>query len=147
MELTYKLIKDEVSFNAFRSQLKDSRLPSDDLDFEKDLVVGYYEGDTLVGTGALEIYGDYALLRSLSVKLGTRGKSIGSSITEYLLELGRKKNLHAIYLLTETAHNFFIKKGFVDITREQVPEPVKLSSEFSHVCPASAAVMELKLVK
>src|SRR6218665_3390223 len=70
MELTYKLIRDSATFEAFRSQLKASDLPADDLDYTKDLLVGYYEGDQLVGTGGLEVYGDYALLRSLSVKMG-----------------------------------------------------------------------------
>jgi amino-acid N-acetyltransferase len=145
MELVYKLIQDKESFDTFRNLLKASNLPADDLDYKRDLLVGYYEGDALVGTGGLEIYGQYALLRSLSVKLGIRGKSVGTTITEFLLEEAKKKKLKAIYLLTETAHGFFSKKGFKDISRDQVPEEVKASSEFSHVCPVSAAVMCLTL--
>ena len=145
MELVYKLIQDKESFDTFRNLLKASNLPADDLDYKRDLLVGYYEGDALVGTGGLEIYGQYALLRSLSVKLGIRGKSVGTTITEFLLEEAKKKKLKAIYLLTETAHGFFSKKGFKDISRDQVPEEVKASSEFSHICPVSAAVMCLTL--
>jgi amino-acid N-acetyltransferase len=145
MELTYKLINDAESFESFRSLLKSSNLPADDLDFKRDLLVGYYEGDSLVGTGGLEVYSPYALLRSLSVKLGIRGKSVGSTIFEYLLEEARKKKLKSIYLLTETAHGFFAKKGFKDVSRDEVPAEVKNSSEFSHVCPTSAAVMVLEL--
>ena len=143
MELTYKLITDEASFNAFRSLLKNSALPADDLDYKRDLLVGYYEGNDLVGTGALEVYGQYALLRSLSVKLGIRGKSVGSTITSYLIDEATKRNLKSIYLLTETAHGFFLKKGFTDTTRDKVPQELMASSEFSHVCPKSAAVMQL----
>ena len=145
MELTYKLIQDAESFEAFRSLLKASGLPADDLDHEKDLLVGYYEGDALVGTGGLEIHGPYGLLRSLSVKVGIRGKSVGSTIYEFLLNEARKKKIRAIYLLTETARGFFQKKGFTDVPRDQVPEEVKSSSEFSHVCPTSAIVMVLPL--
>lgn len=141
MELTYKIIQDTESFEAFRNLLRSSGLPADDLNFEKDLLIGYYEGDTLVGTGALEVYGPYALLRSLSVKLGIRGKSVGSTITEYLLQEARKKKLKQIFLLTETARGFFQKKGFSDIPRTEVPDEVKESSEFSHVCSETAAVM------
>jgi amino-acid N-acetyltransferase len=111
MELTYKLIRDSESFEAFRRLLKSSGLPADDLNYQKDLLVGYYEGNDLVGTGGLEVYGDYALLRSLSVKMGIRGKSVGSAITEFLLTEARKKKLKGIYLLTETAHGFFLKKA------------------------------------
>lgn len=145
MELTYKLIDDVDSFNAFRSLLKTSNLPADDLDYKRDLLVGYYEGDALVGTGGLEIHGDYALLRSLSVKLGIRGKSVGTTITEYLLDEAKKKKIKAIYLLTETAHGFFQKKGFKDIARDAVPAEVMASSEFSHVCPTTANAMYLPI--
>lgn len=145
MELHYKLIDDQKSFDDFRKLLKASQLPADDLDFKKDLLVGYYEGDALVGTGGLEIYGPYALLRSLSVKLGIRGKAVGTTITEYLLQEAKKKNLKGIYLLTETAHDFFLKKGFKDVPRDAVPEEVRQSAEFSKLCPEFAAVMCLEI--
>src|SRR3954471_9503942 len=122
MDLEYKVITDQQSFEAFRNLLKSSSLPADDLDYKKDLLVGYYESDKLVGTGGLEIYGPYALLRSLSVRMGLRGKSVGTTITEFLLTEARKKQLKAIYLLTETAHEFFLKKGFRDVKREEVPD-------------------------
>jgi len=145
MDLDYKLIKDTESFEAFRSLLKASGLPADDLDFNRDLLVGYYEGDALVGTGGLEIYGPYALLRSLSVKMGIRGKSVGTTITEFLLDEAKKKKLKEIFLLTETARGFFLKKGFKDVPRQAVPEEVKRSAEFSKLCPDSAAVMRLEI--
>jgi|SRR5690606_29924973 amino-acid N-acetyltransferase len=145
MELTYRLISDEKSFETFCSLLRSSGLPADDLNFTRDLLVGYYEGDELVGTGGLEVYEPYGLLRSLSVKMGIRGKAVGSTITEYLINEARKRNLKSIYLLTETAHGFFLKKGFVDVPREAVPEEVKRSAEFSKLCPDNAAVMALHL--
>ncbi len=145
MELNYKVISDTESFEAFRSLLKASELPADDLDFKRDLLVGYYESEALVGTGGLEIYGPYALLRSLSVKMGIRGKAVGTTITEYLLEEAKKRKLKGIYLLTETAHGFFLKKGFKDVARDTVPAEVKQSAEFSKLCPESAAVMCLEI--
>ena len=145
MELDYKIIKDTESFEAFRALLKASGLPADDLDFKKDLLVGYYEGDELVGTGGLEIYGPYALLRSLSVKMGIRGNAVGTTITEYLLAEAKARNLKTIYLLTETARGFFLKKGFADVNREDVPAEIKQSAEYSNLCSQSAAVMCLAL--
>lgn len=145
MDLTYKLIQDAESFEAFRSLLKASNLPADDLNFKRDLLVGYYEGNALVGTGGLEIHGPYALLRSLSVKMGIRGKSVGTTITEYLLNEAKKKKLRSIYLLTETAGNFFRKKGFTDVRRDQVPEEIKATTEFSQVCADTAVVMVLPI--
>jgi amino-acid N-acetyltransferase len=145
MELTYRLIEDTESFEAFRALLKASNLPADDLDYKKDLLVGYYEGDDLVGTGGLEIYGSYALLRSLSVRMGIRGKAVGTTITEFLLAEAKMRKLKAIYLLTETAHGFFLKKGFTDVARNDVPQEVKQSAEYSKLCSQTAAVMRLEL--
>jgi amino-acid N-acetyltransferase len=145
MELTYRLVQDTESFQAFRSLLKASNLPADDLDFKRDLLVGYYEGEDLVGTGGLEIHGPYALLRSLSVKMGIRGKAVGSTIYDFLLAEAKKRELQGLFLLTETAHGFFLKKGFKEITRERVPEEIKQSAEFSVLCSQSAAVMRLQL--
>lgn len=145
MELTYQPITDEKAFEAFRTLLKSSGLPADDINYKRDLLVGYYEEGALVGTGGLEIHGGYGLLRSLSVKLGIRGKSVGTTITEFLLKQGKDKKLRGIYLLTETAKGFFERKGFQVVSRDHVPEEVKASSEFSHVCPTTAVVMYLSL--
>lgn len=146
MELTPKIVNDNESFEAFRLILQSSNLPYSDLNFKDHLLVGYYDETGLIGTGGLEIYGQHALLRSLAVKIGVRGLSLGSFITKDLINQARKKSLKAIYLLTETAHGFFALKGFKDISRDEAPNAVRLSSEFSRVCPASAACMVLELV-
>ena len=143
MDSPLKVVNDEENFQMFRSLLKSSSLPADDLNFKKDLLVGYYEDGAMVGTGALEVYGDYALLRSLSVKLGTRGKALGTAITEHLIAEAKKRKLKGIYLLTEKAHGFFQRKGFQDVARDKVPDALQASSEFSHVCSDTAAAMHL----
>lgn len=145
MDSPLRLITDEENFQAFRTLLKSSSLRGDDLNFKKDLLVGYYEDGNMVGTGALEVYGEYALLRSLSVKLGTRGKALGTAITEHLVTEAKKKKLKGIYLLTENAHGFFQRKGFQDIPRDNVPQVLKASSEFSHVSGDTARAMHLDI--
>ncbi|HEY8937410.1 MAG TPA: arsenic resistance N-acetyltransferase ArsN2 [Cyclobacteriaceae bacterium] len=145
MELTPQLVQDHKSFEAFRALLQSSNLPYADLNYKDHILVGYYENHELIGTGGLEVYDGYALLRSLAVKMGVRGLSIGSFITKDLIEQARKKKLKGIYLLTETAHGFFQLKGFKDVDRKSVPDVVKSSTEFSHVCPTTAACMFLDL--
>jgi len=145
MDSPLRVIEDEKNFQEFRSLLKSSSLPADDLNFKKDLLVGYYEDGSMVGTGALEVYGKHALLRSLSVKLGTRGKALGTAITEHLIIEARKRNLKGIYLLTEKAHGFFLRKGFQDVPRDKVPDSLKASSEFSHAYPTTAVTMHLEI--
>ena len=145
MELTYKTIADAENFEKFRALLISSGLPAEGLDFNRDLLLGYFEGDELVGTGGLEIYEPYALLRSLAVKTDIRGKAVGSTITEYLLEEAKKRGLKAIFLLTGTARGFFQRKGFVDVPRSTVPDEVRKSREFAELSAESANVMALAL--
>lgn len=145
MEIKSKLVKDTESFDAFRALLKSAGLPHQDLDYEKNILMAYYDGNTMIGTGALEIYGNHALLRSLAVNDAARGRSIGSQITNDLIEQARKKNIKSIYLLTESARLFFKRKGFKDVAREEAPKEVRSSSEFSHVCSDSAVCMVYEL--
>lgn len=122
--------------------LKASQLPFQDITLTKSLIIGYYDqAGKLVGSGGLEYYQDYALLRSLAVDASERGKSIGNYIVDDLLKRAKEKPVSAIFLLTETAKAFFEKRNFQNIDRGLVPDVVKESTEFKTVCPASAACM------
>ena len=137
-------ITTDGDFQSFKSLLKSSGLPADDLDIHRDLLVAYVEDGQMMGTGGLEIYGSFGLLRSLSVKLGTRGKALGTALTSYLVDEARSRGLKGIYLLTENARGFFQRKGFVDINRHDVPTELHASSEFG-TSSKTAAVMKLDL--
>lgn len=143
--ITPRVISDQDCFQAFLDQLKHSGLPFEDLDKDKHLLVGYYNHEKLIGTGAMEIYGDFGLLRSVSIVEAMRGKKLGSKITYHFIEQARLSNLSGLYLLTETAKDFFEKIGFEIVDRNQAPEEIKTSTEFMHVCPASAICMYLDL--
>lgn len=145
MEIKTKVIADAASLEDFRALLKTSGLPHGDLDFHNHILIGYYDDDKLIGTGALEIYKPYALLRSLVVSDSLRGQSLGSKITDDLIVEAKKKDIKNIYLLTESARLFFRRKGFKDIQREEAPREVKESSEFARVSSASAVCMELAI--
>jgi amino-acid N-acetyltransferase len=134
-------IRDAESFEAFRALLRSVNLPCDDLSMDRHILIGYYEDDKLIGTGALELFGQYALLRSLAVKDALRGHKLGSRITDELIDIAREKKVSKIYLLTETARLFFKRKGFVEIDRKDVPAEVQGSSEFSGVCSDTAVCM------
>jgi amino-acid N-acetyltransferase len=58
-----------------------------------------------------------------------------------LIDHAKTRSIKQVYLLTETAHKYFLKFGFKDITRENVPAEIKQSTEFVSVCPVSAACM------
>ena len=105
-----------------------------------------YLDNRLSGCVALEHYGSYALLRSLVVDPSLRGLGIGKQLVKSALDLAETLRVKQIYLLTQTAHDFFAKFfNFTDIERSQVPPEVKQSVEFVSVCPQSAQVMMLAL--
>ena len=118
------------------------KLPADDLPKKLDNFLLARESKKLIGIIGLEIYGAYGLLRSLVVIPEYRNKGIACELIERLERLAALKGLRELYLLTETSHDYFARKSFQKITRDEVPHEVKLSSQFSQVCPVSAIVMK-----
>ena len=53
--------------------------------------------------------------------------------------------ISAVYLLTQTAENFFPRHGFDRIERDAASDAVKQSSEFREMCPSSSVAMVLHL--
>jgi amino-acid N-acetyltransferase len=99
----------------------------------------------IVGTAALELYGDDALLRSVAVDSRRQGQGIGQQLTEAALQLARTHGVEQVFLLTTTAEAFFQRLGFETIARGAVPASVQTSIEFQSACPASAVVMRKRL--
>ncbi len=74
----------------------------------------------VVGTAALEVYGDEALLRSVGVEPEHQGAGLGGELTQEALSLARRLGVRRIYLLTTTAERFFPRFGFgADRSRER----------------------------
>jgi amino-acid N-acetyltransferase len=124
------------------SLLLSEKLPADDLPATLEDFLVAVQDDELVGTIGLEIYGNYGLLRSLAVKPTFRSQNIAGKLIGQIETLATSKGLKAIFLLTETAPDYFACKSYEKITRSEVPAEVQQSSEFSHVCPQSAIVMK-----
>jgi amino-acid N-acetyltransferase len=99
----------------------------------------------VVGSAALEHYRDAALLRSVAVAPSIQGRGLGCRLTEAALQLARDLGVTRVYLLTETAAEFFPRFGFGVVDRAQVPPAVRRSAEFTSACPESALAMMLKL--
>jgi amino-acid N-acetyltransferase len=125
--------------------LEEHHLPLDDL--EKHLattLVARLDG-SVVGSAALEVYPDGALLRSVAVAPELQGQGLGHALTDAALRLAQHLNLPAIYLLTTTAERYFPTFGFERIARADVPATVQTSIEFTSACPSSAIVMRKTL--
>ncbi len=98
------------------------------------------------GCVAMEVFGDSALLRSLAVHPDRRGEGLGWMLAEAVQLRVRQRGLARVCLLTEHATDFFAEKfGFVPVTREQLPDEVKQSSEYRHHQENRAVAMQLTL--
>ncbi|WP_158288321.1 arsenic resistance N-acetyltransferase ArsN2 [Mucilaginibacter psychrotolerans] len=120
-------------------------LPVDDLSENLPDFFVAIEGSEIIGVAGMEVYGNYGLLRSVAVLPSRRGQGIAGKLVGQVESAGKQKGLSALYLLTETAADYFKNKGYAQIDRAQVPTAIQISSEFSHVCPVSAIVMEKEL--
>jgi amino-acid N-acetyltransferase len=128
-----------------RALLQRLDLPLDGVDdYVKTMLVAREDGH-VVGTAALELYADGALLRSVAVDPRRQGHRLGHDLTEAALGLAASHGAGAVFLLTTTAERFFPKFGFEPVTRADVPSSVQASVEFRSACPASAIVMRKHL--
>ena len=121
--------------------LEASGLPQAGFSDHLAMALAARDGDALVGCATLEMYGASALLRSVAVRLDWQGKGLGRRLTQAALNLAREQGVERVYLLTETAGDFFPRFGFQTVARAAVPPEVQQSVEFTSACPTSALVM------
>jgi amino-acid N-acetyltransferase len=118
-------------------------LPLDGLSDHLPTTLVAREDGQVVGSAALEIYPDGALLRSVAVSPSLQHRGLGQALTRAALALAHEHRVAAVYLLTTTADAFFPRFGFVRVTRQDVPDSVRQSVEFTTACPSTATVMYL----
>jgi arsenate reductase (thioredoxin) len=132
---------------AIITLLQQNKLPVEDIANGQQQFWIIKDGDTTAGLIGIEIYGNYGLLRSMATAEAYRNKGIAATLVKGLFDFAKKQKLTEIYLLTETAEKYFEKKGFIKTNRNAVPEEIKQSKEFGHVCPATATVMRKSVMK
>ena len=125
--------------------LSECELPQDGFKEHMDAAIVGRDGQAVIGSAALELYGSSALLRSVAVSPSNRSCGLGKRLVSAALELARQKGVVRVYLLTMTAPDYFPKFGFHPIERTRFPSEVQQSVEFTSACPASAVAMELSL--
>ncbi len=99
----------------------------------------------VIGCIGFEKYNSLGLLRSAAVDPNYQGLGIGHVLIQNILEKAKNAGIKDLYLLTDTAVDFFKKFDFVVISRELVDEVIKQSYEYSEACTESAIVMIRKL--
>jgi amino-acid N-acetyltransferase len=142
--LTYRRATylDEPPLRVF---LEGFSLPTDDLSAERQDFLLACEGGQIIGSVALEPVGSDALIRSLAVTPQYRGSGLGVTLCDRAVETARNRGLGALYLLTMTAREFFLRRGFEVIGRSEVPAGILALPEFKSLCPATATCMRMDI--
>lgn len=131
-------------WNSARRLLSDSGLPTQGLEKAELWCVRDVE-DRVVGIAGLETWGRQGLLRSVAVEGRYRKGGMGKALVERIFKEAKVRHLDELYLITETAPDFFEKFGFTSYGRENVKGKVLDSTEFKGACPETAPVMKLTL--
>jgi len=129
---------------AVLALLEKNGLPKVGLEGHLGTVLAARRDGRVVGSAAVELYGKVALLRSVAVAKGARGRGLGGRLTRAALRLARRRGVETVYLLTEGAEGYFERFGFRPVSRAEVAEDapaVALSAEFTTACPTSARAM------
>ncbi len=103
------------------------------------------DGDAIVGTAAIERYGSAGLLRSVAVAPDRRGSGVGRAVVGAAEDLGRAEGIVELYLLTETAEDWFPRLGYAVVPREVAGAAVGDSVEFTTVCRDTGVPMHKRL--
>jgi UDP-N-acetylmuramate: L-alanyl-gamma-D-glutamyl-meso-diaminopimelate ligase len=102
--------------------------------------------DGVVGTVAIEVHGDDAILRNLAIKEEARGVGYGWMLADMAVSQARYRGVRRIYLLTESASDFFAAKfGFRVVDRSTVSPRVAASSVFRSSSETRFVAMRLDL--
>lgn len=130
---------------AILALLDQHRLPHAAIERHLADVLVARDGERVIGCAAVERYGAAGLLRSVAVDGPRRGAGLGGRLTAAALAHARAHGVGTVYLLTETAAEFFPRFGFRPIARDAIAPAVRASPELTGACPDTAVAMVREL--
>jgi len=132
--------------SAICTLLKAASLPTADLSVQAaPQFLLAVEGDSVMGTGAVEPCGGFGLLRSLAVRLDHRGEGIGRRLVTECEARATQARLRGLYLLTTTARHFFSALGYDELEHWELPEAIRGTEQYRTLCPRNAVAMMKRL--
>lgn len=131
-----------VDLPTAQSWLADAGLPAEDLSAAhmQDFFLAEVD-DRLAGMIGIENLGSVGLLRSLVVHRDDRGSGVGTKLVAALEAHAAEAGIDALWLLTIDADRYFSRLGYEVMDRSRAPEAIRLTAEFSSLCPGDAALM------
>lgn len=126
--------------------LEQCGLPVADLFEEKAMAFfGCREGGNLVAVVGMETGIDAILLRSLAVATAHRGDGLARRLVAFVEHLAGARGKETLFLLTDSAADFFRALGYTDVPREHAPDWIRAGAQFSELCPDDAAFLSKSL--
>lgn len=130
-----------TSLEEITQLLAECGLPFTDIPAATPLFFGIRETGTLVAAVGLELYPPSSLLRSLCVRTAFRHRGYARKLVAFAEAEAAARGIQKLYLLTETAAEFFIQLGYAATPRETAPPAIRATSQFTSLCPASSALL------
>lgn len=122
-------------------------LVSSDLDEDDVELMVLRDGISVVACGGLEIMGPDVLLRSLVVRDGWRGRGIGVMLLAAMEAAAKQRGVATAWLLTTGPVDYFRRRGYEVVDRQNVVATIAGSRQFKSLCPASAFCMRKALTE
>ncbi len=137
---------DRETIGYVESLLERNGLPASDAADKPACFYVASVGDERVGVGGIEVHDTDGLLRSVVIEQSARGNGFGTALCGALERTAREDGVETLYLLTTTAAEFFAARDYITVERAAVPEPIRQTTQFTELCPATATCMQKALV-
>lgn len=134
---------------SIQALLRSNHLPYEDCGDHLSSFIGIAQGskinNQIIAVGGFEHIGRFALLRSVAVDSQFRGLGLAASLIENILGQLRFLKVETVYILTETADQYFSSLGFKIVERDKLPVEIQTTQQCQTLCPASAIAMRFVL--
>lgn len=118
--------------------LAGASLPTEDIAEDGRRFFRFESDGAAIGYGGYEAYGQDALIRSIVVLAGHRGKGWGQALTGQLLADLAQQGVAQAFLLTTDARIFFERLGFTSMQRQDAPASILATQQATHICSSAA---------
>ncbi|WP_374495283.1 arsenic resistance N-acetyltransferase ArsN2 [Zoogloea sp.] len=106
---------------------------------------GFRVAGSVVAVVGLEQFQSVGLLRSLAVSPGHRGRGLARELVRFVESFALSRGVESLFLLTTTAEAFFVPLGYGPASRQEAPQAIQATPQFSGLCPSSSAFLSKRL--
>jgi amino-acid N-acetyltransferase len=118
-------------------------LPSSNNNTENTMVIE--TEDSIAGCGALDIFGDIAILKYLSVLPEYRSQGLGDGLTRALVNYADRRSIKKIYLFLKKPVNYFKRFGFKKVCPQDIQQKFAALNIYNTDPIKFAHIMELDI--